>query len=117
MLKRSVLSLLAVVLSIGLLYAHGDPLTGTVTAVSGDTVTIKGKDNKPVVIMIDKKTKFLVNDKAAKQADLKVGNRVVIDAEMDPKMKMYTAEEIKIGAASASPAAPATKAPAAPAKK
>ena len=74
---------------------------GTITAVTNDTVTITGKDNKPVVIMLEKDTKFLVNDKPAKKADLKTGVRVVIDAHMDTKMKMYTAEEVNIGTAPA----------------
>lgn len=62
-------------------------------------VTIKDKANKPVVIMLDKAPKYLLNDKPAKKADLKVGVRVVIDAEMDTKMKMFSAGEINIGAA------------------
>ena len=85
------------VLFVGLLYAHGDPIMGTVTAVTNDTFTITGKNNKPVVIMLEKTTKYLMNDKAAKKADLKVGVRVVIDAHMDPKMKMLSAEEVNIG--------------------
>jgi hypothetical protein len=62
-------------------------------------VTIKDKDNKPLVIMLEKSTKYLMNEKPAKKEDLKAGERVVIDAHMDTKMKMYSAEEIKIGAA------------------
>jgi hypothetical protein len=99
MLNRFVLCLVTIVLFVGLLHAHGEPILGTVTAVTADTFTIKDKDNKPVVIMLEKGTKFLVNDKAASKADLKVGSRVVIDAHMDTKMKMYSAEEVKIGAA------------------
>jgi len=99
MLNRFVLCLVTIVLFVGLLHAHGEPILGTVTAVTADTFTIKDKDNKPVVIMLEKGTKFLVNDKAASKADLKVGSRVVIDAHMDAKMKMYSAEEVKIGAA------------------
>ena len=110
MLKRLIFVLAAAVLLTGLAYAHGDPIMGTVTAVASDTVTIKDKDNKPVVIMLDKATKYVLNDKPAKKTDLKVGARVVIDAEMDTKMKMLSAEEIKIGdAAPAKPAAPAKK--------
>ena len=110
MLKRFIFVLITTVSLTGLAYAHGDPIMGTVTAVASDTVTIKDKDNKPVVIMLDKATKYLVNDKPAKKADLKVGVRVVIDAEMDAKMKMFSAEEIKIGdSAPAKPAAPAKK--------
>ena len=104
MLKGIVLCSLAVVLCAGLLLAHGDPIVGTVTAVTADTFTIKDKDNKSVTIMMDKATKYVVNDKPAKKADLKVGARVVIDAEMDKKTKTYSAEEIKIGTAAAAPA-------------
>ena len=49
--------------------------------------------------MLEKGTKYLINDKPAKKADLKVGARVVIDAHMEPKMKMYSAEEVNIGTA------------------
>jgi Domain of unknown function (DUF5666) len=100
MLNRFVLCLLAIVLFVGLLHAHGDPIMGTVTAVTADTFTVKDKDNKSVVIMLEKATKYLINDKPAKKADLKVGARVVIDAHMDTKMKMYSAEEVNIGPAS-----------------
>src|SRR5437867_10912185 len=118
MLNRLVLCLLAVVLCAGLVYAHGDPIVGTVTAVTADTFTIKDKDNKSVVIMLDKKTKYMVNDKPAKKTDLKVGSRVVIDAEMDAKMKMYSAEEINIGTATAAPSKAPAKTPAkTPSKK
>jgi len=112
-LKNITFYLLTFLLLAGLAIAHGDPIMGTVTAVAADTVTIKGTDDKPVVIMLDKTTKYLLDSKPGKKTDLKVGVRVVIDAHMDTKMKMYNAEEINIGAAAA--AKPAT--PAAPAKK
>src|ERR1051326_4967314 len=97
MLNRLTLTLIAIMLCAGLLLAHGDPILGTVTAVTNDTFTITGKDNKPVTIMLEKNTKYLINDKAAKKADLKPGVRVVIDAHMDTKMKMLSAEEVNIG--------------------
>jgi hypothetical protein len=50
-----------------------------------------------VIIMLDKRTKYLKDDQPATKADLKVGVRVVIDANVDAKTKMYTAAEIKIG--------------------
>src|ERR1700752_2713716 len=97
MLKRFVLCLLTVVLFAGLLVAHGDPIMGTVTAVTNDSITVKGKDNKPIVIMLEKSTKYLMNEKPAKKTDLKEGVRVVIDAHMDAKTKAYAAEEVSIG--------------------
>jgi 3'-phosphoadenosine 5'-phosphosulfate (PAPS) 3'-phosphatase len=100
------------VLISGLLYAHGDPIMGTVTAVNEDKLTITDKDNKTVVIMLEKNTKYRLDNKPAKKADLKAGARVVIDAHQDAKTKSYLAEEVQIGAPAAAP-----KAPAAPAKK
>ena len=114
MLKSIAISLITFVFLAGLAIAHGDPILGTVTAVASDTVTIKDKDNKPVVIMLEKSTKYLQDGKPAQKTALKVGVRVSIDAHMDTKMKMYNAEEITIGA----PATAATPAaPAAPPKK
>ena len=40
MLNRFVICLAAIVLCAGLLLAHGDPILGTVTAVTNDTFTI-----------------------------------------------------------------------------
>ena len=97
MLNRIVICFAAIVLCAGLLLAHGDPILGTVTAVTNDTFTITGKDNKPVTIMLEKNTKYLINDKAARKTDLKPGVRVAIDAHMDTKMKMLSAEEVNIG--------------------
>jgi hypothetical protein len=99
MLNRFAICLVAIVVFAALLHAHGDPIMGTVTAVTNDTFTITGKDNKPVTIMLEKSTKYLINDKAGKKTDLKPGVRVVIDAHMDTKMKMYSAEEVNIGGA------------------
>lgn len=99
MFKRLATSLIMILFVASLLAAHGEPLLGTVTAVGKDTVTIKDKTGKSVVVMLEKNTKFLMNKKAVTLADLKVGNRVSIDAHMDTKMKMLSAEEVEIGAA------------------
>ena len=97
MVNRFVLCLLTIVLFVGLLHAHGDPIMGTITAVTNDSITVKDKDNKSVMIMLEKGTKYLLNEKPAKKTDLKTGVRVVIDAHMDAKTKMYSAEEVSIG--------------------
>src|SRR5215510_2252634 len=115
MVKKLTVCGLATLLFAGLLLAHGNAthLMGTVTAVGKDTVTIQDKDGKSVVVMLGKTTKYLKDKKPASAADLKVGTRVVIDAQMDQKMKMYSAEEIQLGAAGAT----GSEAKAAPAKK
>ena len=104
MFNRLVICTVTIVLFVGMLYAHGDPIMGTVTAVTNDTFTIKDKTDKPVVIMLEKTTKYMRADKPVQKSDLKVGVRVIIDAHMDTKMKMYSAEEVTIGTAPATPA-------------
>ncbi|HLH31540.1 MAG TPA: hypothetical protein VKY31_10075 [Terriglobia bacterium] len=96
-MKRLVACSLMILMFAFVVAAHGDPLLGTVTAVGKDTVTIKDKAGKSVVVMLEKNTKFLMNKKPATIADLKVGSRVSIDAHMEEKMKMYSAEEVEIG--------------------
>lgn len=99
MLKRLAFACLSIILISGLLLAHGEPLLGTVTAVGKDTVTVKDKAGKTVIVMLEKNTKFVKDKKPATLADLKVGSRVSIDAHMEEKMKMLSAEEVEIGAA------------------
>jgi len=112
--KRLVVLLATFVLSATFVYAHGgaDHLTGTITAIEGDHIQIKDQAGKSVMVMLGKTTKYLKSEKASTKAELKVGTRVLIDAKMDEKMKMYAAEEINIGVAT-----PAAAAKAAPAKK
>jgi len=107
MLKKAITFLLTVSFLAGALLAHGNAthLMGTVTAVSKDTVTIQDKDGKSVVVMLDKTTKYFKTKKPVTIDELKIGTRVVIDAQMNEKMKMYSAEEIQIGTAATAAAA------------
>jgi mono/diheme cytochrome c family protein len=105
MFNRLAICVVLTILVTGMVYGHGDPIMGTVTAVTGDSFTIKDRNDKPVVIMLEKATKYMKADKPVQKSDLKVGLRVIIDAHMDTKMKMYAAEEVVIGTA----AAPAKK--------
>jgi hypothetical protein len=120
MFKGVIACSLTVLLSTGLLLAHGNAthFKGTVSEVDAahNTFTVKQTDGKLQKIMTDKFTKYLKNEKPTPSSDLKVGVRVVVDAKMDNTAKMYVAEEVAIGAAqTASTAKPA--APASPAKK
>jgi hypothetical protein len=101
MLNRVAFCLLTLILCAGLLHAHGDPIMGTVTALTGDKLALRDRNNKPVEIMLEKTTQYFINDKPAKKADLKVGVRVVIDAHLDAKIKMLAAEEVNIAPAPA----------------
>ena len=115
MLTKLTVLTLTVLLSTVVLLAHGNAthLRGTVTAIGKDTVTIQDTDGKPVVVTLEKTTKYLRNKKPVTIDEMKVGTRVVIDAQMDPKTKIYAAEEIQIGATQAAAAgaksAPASK--------
>src|SRR2546426_6011676 len=101
MLKRLIVCSLAILLSATLVQAHGNAthIIGTVTAVNGAHVTIQDKAGKSTVVMLEKTTKYFKDKKPAAVADLQIGSRVVIDAMMDPKTKMYMAEEVQVGAA------------------
>jgi len=98
---KSLLTVLTILISANLVLAHGDAthIMGTVTAVDGNHLTVMTQDGKSEMVMLDKGTKYLTGSKTATAADLKVGTRVVIDAKMDPKMKMYSALEVRIGVA------------------
>ncbi len=100
MVKQISASLVAVLLVSGFIFAQTGAahLMGTVTAVKPDTVTIKMQDGKTEMVMLEKTTKFTKDDKPAKSTDLKVGDMVMINAKMDTKMKMYSANEVMLGA-------------------
>ena len=101
MFKRLIACSLLMLVSAALLLAHGTAthIMGTITAVDGTHVTVKTQDGKSEMVMLQKATKYMNGSKAAMATDLKVGTRVVIDAKMDEKMKMYMAEEVKLGVA------------------
>ena len=103
MLKHVTASILTVLISAAILFAHGSAthIAGTVSAVDGNHVTVKTQAGKSEVVMLGKTTKYLNGSKATTADALKVGTRVVIDAKMDTKMKMYAAEEVRIGVTSA----------------
>jgi len=100
MFKKLLACSLTILMSAVVLLAHGgaEHIMGTVSAVQGDHVTVKLQDGKTTqMVMFDKATKFLNGEKKAKKEDVKVGTRVMIDAKMDEKSKMFLASEVKIG--------------------
>jgi hypothetical protein len=102
-MKRVLILLFALAaLSPVVAYAHGghDHVRGTVAQINGQSIVVQtsGKATKTITVLAD--TKFEKAGKPAALADLKVGDRVVIDC---PEGKL-TAEEIKIGTAQAAEA-------------
>jgi hypothetical protein len=100
MIKQFIAAFVLTVLIAGLALAQAPTkLTGTVSAVSTDVVTIKDKDGKPTMVMLDKSTKYVKDKKAVTAADVKVGATITIEAKMDTAMNMYTAQQVDVTAA------------------
>jgi hypothetical protein len=92
------LSLSAVPLS-----AHNgvEHVMGTLTAKTGKTVTIDTVKHAKVTILLDASTTYNWNDKAATLNDLKVGERVVVNAKEGPDEKLHVVS-VRWGANSSS---------------
>ena len=95
----------AVVLALFLLWAttqiafgHGgmEHVMGTVSKVSALSVTVNTTGKKVVEVGLTPKTTYTRNDKAAAAIDVKVGDRVIIEAkEVSEKL---VADTVKLGA-------------------
>ena len=64
--------------------AHGKEkhVMGTVTSISDTSITVETKDKKSVAVDVSDKTKFEKSDSPATLKDLKVGDKVVIHADV-----------------------------------
>jgi hypothetical protein len=82
-----------------ILWAHGgfEHVQGTVSKVSPTSVTVQTTAGKTVEVGLTAKTTYSRDNKKATAADMKVGDRVVIDATEEAKK--LTAAEIKLGVA------------------
>jgi exosome complex RNA-binding protein Rrp4 len=79
---KQLLSVIALVLAISagaVAHEGNDHVRGVVTAVSAQSVTVELADKTTRTLSISAKTALEAAGKAAKLADLKVGDRVVID--------------------------------------
>lgn len=103
-INRSRTWVLALMLALGTLnvtipaVAHEgmEHITGTVTAVGNNSLTVKTTKGKTVKVSLEEKTAYSRGKSAAKMADLKEGDRVVIHA-MEMK-EVMVAHEVEIGA-------------------
>ena len=90
-MKARVLILVACIsLIAAVAYAHGDEehVIGTVASVTVDSITVKTTANALVAVSVVPQTTFTKNKAAAKLADLKVGDRVVIHAKEPSEGKL-----------------------------
>jgi len=68
----------------GIAYAHNgvEHLMGTVTAVTDSSLTVETVKHTSVIVLVNQTTKFTKNDSQIARRDVKVGDRVVIDAQV-----------------------------------
>ncbi len=103
-MRRVVLAVVAALLmTTAVAFAHGDAehVRGTVTSITDTAITIQTTTKQERTIPINAKTMIMKGDAHLAIKDVKVGDRVVID--VDKKSK--TATEVKLGVATAKPAA------------
>jgi hypothetical protein len=108
-MRTKMSALLAVVaLAASVTLAHGDKkhVIGTVEKVNADSVVVKTAAGKSVEVKLVASTMYVSRvgneDKSAKQADLAVGDRVVIHAT--PRGETLEANEVRFSAPSSAAA-------------
>jgi hypothetical protein len=97
---RSVLATAAACLATAVATAHeghDHKIMGTISAISADRIEVKDTDARIVSISLNAKTKVLRGKTAIKVADLKEGERVVVN--VGPGKEPLTAKEILVGGA------------------
>src|SRR5881397_950967 len=91
--RIALLAAVCLVLLPALAIAHNgeEHVTGTVTKLSGTSVTVTTTAGKIVEVALDAKTSFTRSAKAIEKSELKVGDRVVIHAgEVHEKLIAHT---------------------------
>jgi hypothetical protein len=86
---------LTIVLALGftstLAFAHNgvEHVMGTLSAKSDSSVTVETVKHTKVTVLLDKATTFNFNDKSASLNDLKLGERVVVNAKEGADEKLH----------------------------
>lgn len=72
-------------------FAHNgiEHVMGTLSAKSDTSVTVDTVKHTKVTVLLDKATTYSFNDKAATFNDLKIGERVVVNAKEDSNEKLH----------------------------
>lgn len=82
---KRIIAVVALLFALSLMaVAHGKEkhVMGTVTRISDTSITVQTKDNKSVAVDVSDKTKFERSGSPATLKDLKVGDKVVIHADV-----------------------------------
>jgi hypothetical protein len=87
---HSVIAILALMLASVIAVAHNgvEHVMGTVTAVTDTSITVETTKHTSVTVLLNPSTTFSNNDAVATLKDLKVGQRVVINAKENADKKL-----------------------------
>ena len=87
---HSTLAIFALTLGSAIAFAHNgiEHVMGTVTAVTDTAITVDTVKHTSIAVLIDPATTFSNNDAQASRKDLKVGQRVVINAKPNADKKL-----------------------------
>ena len=84
---------------------HAHKVMGAISAITDSQIEVKGTDGKTVVIALDAKTVYRQGKAKADVKMLKVGERVVVEAEQAKGAKVMTAKTVQMAVAPATSAA------------
>src|SRR5262245_7224899 len=91
-IRKMQLMIASVALMLGstVAYAHNgvEHVMGTVTALTDSSITVDTVKHVSVTVVLDPTTKFTKGTVEAARKDLKVGDRVAIDAKESPDKKL-----------------------------
>jgi len=73
---------------------HAHKVLGTIAAVSDTQLDVKTTDGKAVVVLLDAKTVYRQGKTRADAKMLKIGERVVVEAEQAEGAKLMTAKTV-----------------------
>jgi hypothetical protein len=81
---------LAMIFGSALASAHNgiEHITGTVSAISSTSVTVKNVQNESVTVLLDHSTTFTKNNVKASWQELKVGEHVLVNAKDNAQDKL-----------------------------
>jgi len=87
---HSAIAILALIIGAAAAYAHNgvEHVMGTITAITDSSITVDTVKHTAVTVLIDPTTKFTKNDTQSSRNDVKVGDRVVIDAKENSDKKL-----------------------------
>ena len=98
---RTLIAMAALIIGSAIAFAHNgiEHVMGTITAVTDNSITVDTVKHTSVTVMLDASTTFTNKDAKASLKDVKVGDRVVINAKEGADKKLQ-AVSVKWGASS-----------------